>query len=54
MKEALTVIMNCFFMLVATRLVYVEYNNIYLTLELIAIAVYLLILNMEHNKKCQL
>jgi|688.fasta_scaffold1957447_1 hypothetical protein len=52
MKEVLTVMMNCFAMLVATRLVYVENNNIYLVLELIGIAVYVLILNIEHNKKC--
>lgn len=44
--------MNCFAMLVATRLVYVENNNIYLVLELIGIAGYVLILNIEHNKKC--
>lgn len=52
MKEVLIVILNCLAMLVATRLIYIEYDNLYLILELIVIAVYVLIFNLEHHKKC--
>jgi len=52
MKEALIVVLNCLGLIIAGRLLYLEDSNMYLVIELVVIAIYILFHNLEGDKKC--
>ncbi len=51
MKEILIVLLNCLALIVAGRLLYIENDNLFLVMEMIAIACCVLFWNVEHHEK---